>query len=390
MKIVIWPVLVAALLLAWGCSSTAQLPDGGVQDGGPADGGGFQDGGPADGGWDGGAGDGGIPDYLKVTHTEPPEGHIFLDFNEFKIVLTFDRPLDPATVVRTPKFHKLILHHADLNPLEEQFDSFVLKDNNRKIEFTLHGAHAWNNRYELFILQTLRGQDGTHLEQEFKLGFSRPHFFYFNGADSDPQPAPPQFFTYAQAVTVFEKGVPTSGPADAYEFIKCWATNLDGDYPLVNTEVYDGGMTVGEVPEADMVSPLIDLTNVRSPLYLTFHHWFDIPYSSVVGNAHMGIQVKARKEGESWTVIQPLTGVLDQHGKSIGYMKRYGVTIAYHWTETSNGQWRLEVFDLNDYIGHKMQFLFRLFQFVATGPKFPGRPGWYIDNIWVKQMKWPP
>lgn len=358
-------------------------PDGGLPDGG------LEDGGQVDGGVDGGTGDGGSPDYLVITHTDPPNGHNFLDFNELKVVIGFDRPLDPATIVQTPMFYRLLVYHEAMNPIEDQFDDFQLKDGNQKIEFTLHGANVWNNRFELTILQTLRGQDGTYLEHEYKHSFFRPQYYYFNDADFDPTPVPPQFFTYQQNVSVFQKGVPTSGPGNAFDKNKCWATILDGNYPLQNTEILDGGVTVGEVPEARMVSPVIDLTNARAPVYLTFHHWYELAEDSLVGNGDLIINVQIKKEGQDWELIRPLTGVLDAYGKPIGYMKYLGVTLADYWMYNSDGQWRQEIFGLDSFIGHKIQFSFHMQQHYNMGVKFPAKPGWYIDYIWIKQMQWP-
>jgi len=143
-----------------------------------------------------------------------------------------------------------------------------------------------------------------------------------------------------------------NGPTDAHSGIKCWGTNLTGDYP--------------NSTNSRLTSPFILLPE-NSKIILSFYQWFSSEEYYDGGN------VKVSTDGTNWAMIFPIfpekyDTIIANTNPAIPYQKGF--------SGKSRGRWEKISFDISEYAGNNIyiRFLF--------GSDMNNRmPGWYIDDI---------
>ncbi|GIO25903.1 S8 family peptidase [Ornithinibacillus bavariensis] len=132
---------------------------------------------------------------------------------------------------------------------------------------------------------------------------------------------------------VWEWGVPTSGPNEAYSGENVYATNLAGDY--------------SSSMNASLIMPPIDVAEGES--YLQFKSWHSFEYSTS-GTAWDYGELVISNDMENWTTLERFVGA-------------------------SEG-WLSKEFDLSDYAGQRLYVGFHTYSDGSVT-----RPGWYIDDV---------
>jgi bacillopeptidase F (M6 metalloprotease family) len=132
---------------------------------------------------------------------------------------------------------------------------------------------------------------------------------------------------------VWEIGVPTHGPSQAYGGSMCAGTVLDGNYPAG--------------ANSRLISPSISLPSSPQDgaLWLSFWHWFHIT-SGDTGYVEISV------DGGPW---QPLSDDIFGH---------------------CGGAWTKYIIDISSYVGQSVRFAFHI---VETG--YYQAEGWYIDEV---------
>ncbi|HEB76618.1 MAG TPA: hypothetical protein ENJ04_09725, partial [Nitrospirae bacterium] len=143
---------------------------------------------------------------------------------------------------------------------------------------------------------------------------------------------------------IWEVGVPTSGPGEAYSDSNLVATVLDGNYPdNVNSR---------------FVSPSIVLPDIATgeEINLRFWHWF-----ALGGYDNAQVQVSEETEPGVWS----------------------GWTTIAIYTGNSGGVWTHSLVDLSTYAGKKVRVSFVLIQGDSGWPNYSTYvgPGWFLDDV---------
>jgi len=162
---------------------------------------------------------------------------------------------------------------------------------------------------------------------------------------------------YSASGALWEWGSPSEGPSDAYSGLKCWGTNLDGEYTdSANEHLY---------------STLIDLSRFISP-ELTFYHWYDIED----GYSHYdGGNVKISTDGgTTWNLLGSYQNPYPISSASSG---NSGISGEPCFTGTTT-DWEQAVFDLSAYEG---QTIMLDFHFGSDGSV--KKDGWFIDDVTI-------
>lgn len=151
----------------------------------------------------------------------------------------------------------------------------------------------------------------------------------------------------------WEWGIPTfvNGPASAHSPVRCWGTDLEGDYSVTNHR---------------LISPDFDLSGMVDPR-LTFWEWFAIwgPYDG----AFVEISTNG---GSSWQVLQPVGGYPDPCIDSLP-----GTGCSPGFTGSSGG-WVPQAFSLSAYSDDTVRF-----RFTVASWGYSSSAGWYIDDLQV-------
>ncbi len=139
--------------------------------------------------------------------------------------------------------------------------------------------------------------------------------------------------------TVWQIGVPQSGPGNAFQGQKVAATNLTGNYD----NNWDGRL----------ISPQITLpilSGEKEHIYLEFHHWFQVE------SQYDFCFVEISTDGQNWQRL-----------------------IEYNGETTT---WKYEQISLDNYAGQVIQLAFR---FTSDGSRTYA--GWYVDAIQIVHYK---
>nr|WP_306798675.1 S8 family serine peptidase [Oceanobacillus saliphilus] len=126
----------------------------------------------------------------------------------------------------------------------------------------------------------------------------------------------------------WNRGIPTSGPGEAYSGEYVYATNTDGTY--TNNE------------DSTLLMPPIDLPEGES--YLQFAHWYNIERNWDFGHVYIST------DQNNWTQLLRITDV--------------------------NNAWETVEIDLSEYAGERVYIAFNL---DTDGSVI--RDGWYIDDV---------
>ncbi|UCE67206.1 MAG: immune inhibitor A [Candidatus Zixiibacteriota bacterium] len=143
-------------------------------------------------------------------------------------------------------------------------------------------------------------------------------------------------------------GQPTFGPPGAYHGMNVWGTNLSGEYPLNCNDNLISVPFVIHAPGA----------------YLEYYQWYDMESDWDGGNVSI-----STNSGSSWNVILPVSGYPDPDIYVLGGPGYTGMS----------GGWVSAEFDLSDYVGRSVVFKWRF-----ASDDYIGAPGWYIDNVAVR------
>jgi len=155
----------------------------------------------------------------------------------------------------------------------------------------------------------------------------------------------------------WEWGKPTSGPDSAHSGQKLWATRLAGNYNNSSNSTLD--------------VPPIELTGGIETAAFSFWHWYATEFSR--NSIWDGGNVKISVDGGPYAVITPRNGydgVIDNYNPVLGGQLGFG------GPPDGISEWRQEIFDLSEYIGHTVQIRFQF----ASDDNTPA-PGWYIDDM---------
>lgn len=162
--------------------------------------------------------------------------------------------------------------------------------------------------------------------EEVSITVVAPEILFYENFDGDDDNG------WTHDGSLWQRGVPTSGPSTVPSPPNVWATNLSGNYT--------------NSANNSLVSPMIDLSNVQQAV-LTFNHWYEIETNYDYGY----VEVK-RNEGSTWEMLT-------------------------RFSDSNNGkQWEQVVLDLTPYVGGEVQVRFRL-----TSDSSVTKFGWYIDDF---------
>ena len=167
---------------------------------------------------------------------------------------------------------------------------------------------------------------------------------------------------YAVTGSVWEWGIPASGPDQAHSGQRLWATVLDGSYP--------------NDADARLETPSIDLTDIYKP-QLSFWHWY---YFEDRPARYDGANVKISVDGGDFELITPTAGYDDTI-----YYTNVGIPDEPGFSRAGGMYWHEETFDLTPYTDHQVVFRFHF------GSNWRhGYPGWYIDDVSVTGLEFIP
>jgi PKD repeat protein len=139
-------------------------------------------------------------------------------------------------------------------------------------------------------------------------------------------------WTHGGSNDLWQLGTPTSGPGAAHSGIKCWATNLSGNYV--------------DYMNCWLLSPPIPIN--EPTLSLSFYHYFYSESCCDYG------YVEITTDGTNFSTLKTYIGNLG------GYKK--------------------EEIPLSSYVGHTVQVRFRFYSDYSVV-----YPGWYIDDVAVQK-----
>jgi subtilisin family serine protease len=137
--------------------------------------------------------------------------------------------------------------------------------------------------------------------------------------------------------SVWEMGMPEIGPSTAYSAPNCWATDLDGPYPI-NCDV----------------AITSDWITIAPNSFLSFNHWYSIN-EYLLEDAYGVVEISTN--GSAWTNITP---------DPIGYIG-------------ASGGWLDGRVDLTSYGGSDAKLRFRLYSLESEILLYYYE-GWYIDD----------
>jgi len=145
--------------------------------------------------------------------------------------------------------------------------------------------------------------------------------------------------------SIWEVGLPTSGPEDCFSGSSCIATNLEGNYADYN--------------ESHLISPKIQLPAIGpdEEIQLRFRHW------AAFGSYDTGrVQIRHETDPGAWSAWEKLA--------------------AY---SSSSGEWSYPLIDISSHAGEKVEIAFFIDQGVQPtwNHSYVGL-GWYIDDITVE------
>ena len=152
----------------------------------------------------------------------------------------------------------------------------------------------------------------------------------------------------------WEWGKPQSGPAKAYNGIRVWATNLNGNY-------------LSGAHKAVLESPYLFLQGMVLP-QIEFYHWYDFEDKYDGGNLKISVN-----DGDTWQIVRPspdypLTALSGQYGNPLGGQAAYS---------GRNGSWQLVKVDLSAYKNDASL----LFRYEVGVDEQKEALGWYIDRF---------
>ena len=121
---------------------------------------------------------------------------------------------------------------------------------------------------------------------------------------------------------IWEVGVPSSGPGQAYSPAQLAATVLAGDYPINDSR---------------LISPPINLPSIAlgDQVYLRFWHWFELQTGADYGEVQIREQTAPGEWGD-WATLESYTGVSEVYTHALVYLTGYAGTtiqIAYYLHE---------------------------------------------------------
>ncbi|MEM2900274.1 MAG: immune inhibitor A, partial [Thermoplasmata archaeon] len=164
---------------------------------------------------------------------------------------------------------------------------------------------------------------------------------------------------------IWQHGIPnySSGPSSAHSGLKCWGTNLTGEYP--------------SYANATLTTPLINLTGHEGHFaFLKFYHWYYFE------NNYDGGVVKISTDfGNSWEVIYPE----DYYPANNMYSSFSSATGSISAYSGISGGWLEAKFNITQYLGNVTMFRFHMASDVSGE-----EAGWYIDDISIEIIIPPP
>ena len=139
---------------------------------------------------------------------------------------------------------------------------------------------------------------------------------------------------------VWEVGVPSHGPTNAFQGVRVAGTILDGDY----CDAYYGR-------DSRLIGPWLHLPLAGSPT-LTFQHWYDFSLDDFGA-------VEVRTPDGSWEEVS-------------------------RFTANSAGKWYPASSSLAKYAGKDVQIAFRFHSQINSNGRSYVAPGWYLDQLEIR------
>jgi len=214
-------------------------------------------------------------------------------------------------------------------------------------QYSLNGAYAFdlqelddNTLYSFAII--IEDESGNTVTfdspmNEYRFGTLAARTYAFNTFDTE---------TYALNFTsdnsIWELGVPELGPGAAFSAPNCWATDLDGPYPIN----CDAAITSGWV-------------SLAPDSFLGFQHWYSIN-EYLLEDAYGVVEVSVN--GTDWTDITP---------DPLGYVG-------------ASAGWIGEKINLASYGGQDVMLRFRLYSQESDIVLYYYE-GWYVDDAALTQ-----
>ncbi len=164
----------------------------------------------------------------------------------------------------------------------------------------------------------------------------------------------------------WEYGTPSSvGPSSANSGSYCWGTGIDRYYDIT-------------VWNEKMVLPPINLLNIRTNVYLSFYHWFDLYYTD--SNMHDGVAVffSTNNGTEYFKVESELGTEYNDFSSMPPFMG--GGPAPYNWSQ-QNGQWKKIIVDITSYTN---KTIYSYFELMCNNWQYPIFSGYYLDDLEVQ------
>jgi bacillopeptidase F len=222
------------------------------------------------------------------------------------------------------------LHYLDDAAAWQEIEAELAEDNSTHGLFTVTVPSDAITDGTFTYKWTVRDYAGNEVEtEEYVLDVNDPitvgYFEDFEGPAAG-------WTTFGENVA-WERGIPTSGPGEAFSGENVYATNLDGNYPAHM--------------DSTLLMPAIQLPEGES--YLQFKSWHNFEQSGLGTNWDYGY-VRISTDMEEWTNLQIFGG-----------------------EETT---WQDVEIDLSAYAGQQVYI-----GFYAYSDGSIHRPGWYIDDV---------